>query len=41
MKSVASELDETDIVIRFSLFYKKDNFGNHLLDCSNSKPSYW
>ena len=40
MKSVASELDETDMVIRFSLFCKKDNFGNHFLDCSNSKPTY-
>ena len=39
---MALELDDKDMmVIRFLIILlKKDNFRNHLLDCSDAKPNY-
>ena len=41
MKLMALELDDKDMmVIRFLItLLKKDNFWNHLLDCSDAKPN--
>ena len=37
---MALELDDREMmVIRFLIFCKRDNFQNHLPDCSDSKPS--
>ena len=39
MTFMALELDDKDMMVICLLFFKRDNFQNHLLDCSGTKPS--